>query len=118
MAQVTNAPIDLRDRTLVFAKDVIRFVKPLQRDLVSQPIISQLVRSSTSIGANFVEAKDSGSKKDFRNKVLIAKKEASETMYWLRLCEELTDSSELARLQDECQQIILILQKIITTSRH
>lgn len=115
MTKIANPPIDLRDRTLVFAKDVIRFVKPLQRNLVAQPIISQLVRSSTSIGANFIEAKDSGSKKDFRNKVLIAKKEASETMYWLKLCEEFTDSPELTKLRDECQQIVLILQKIITT---
>lgn len=118
MTKIANAPIDLRERSLVFAKDVIRFVKPLQRNLVTQPIISQLVRASTSIGANFIEAKDSGSKKDFRNKVLIAKKEASETVYWLKLCEELTDSSELSRLQDECQQMILILQKIITTLKH
>src|SRR3989338_6085183 len=118
MVQIVNTPIDLRDRTLVFAKDVLRFTKLLNKNSTSRPIINHLIRSSTSIGANFIEAKDSASKKDFRNKTLIAKKEASETMYWLRLCEELTDFSELSRLQNECQQIILILQKIITTLAH
>lgn len=118
MTKIANAPIDLRDRTLVFAQDVIRFTKSIQRDSLSRSIIDQLVRASSSIGANFIEAKDSASRKDFRHKVLIAKKEASETMYWLKLCKEFTDSSELDRLQDECQQIVLILQKIITTLGH
>lgn len=107
--------MDLRDRTLAFAKDVIRFVKPLQTNLLVRPITSQLVRSATSIGANFIEAKNASSKKDFRSKVFTSKKEASETLYWLQLCQEFTDNSELFRLQKECQEIILILQKIITT---
>ena len=118
MQKIDNAPIDLRDRTLTFSKDIIRLGKLIQRDILSQPIVNQLVRSATSIGANFTEAKDSGSRKDFRSKVLIAKKEASETKYWRSLCEEFTNSSELSRLQNECQQITLILQKIITTLGH
>lgn len=73
------------------------------------------MKSSTSIGANFAEAKDSGSVKDFRNKVFISKKEASETLYWLKLFEEINDSQELRNLQKECYEIILILQKIINT---
>ena len=76
MSNVVNAPVDLRDRTLVFARDVIRFVRPYQRDPLARPIVSQLIRSSSSIGANFVEAKNASSKKDFRNKVFISKKEA------------------------------------------
>lgn len=118
MSNVVNAPVDLRDRTLVFARDVIRFVRPYQRDPLARPIVSQLIRSSSSIGANFVEAKNASSKKDFRNKVFISKKEASETLYWLRLSEEFTQSPELFRLQRECQEIILILQSIVTTLRH
>lgn len=118
MQKIDNAPIDLRDRTLIFSKDIIRLGKLIHRDTLSQPIVSQLIRSATSVGANFSEAKDSVSRKDFRNKVLIAKKEASETKYWFNLCEEFTDSGELSRLQDECQQITLILQKIITTLDH
>ena len=118
MSNIVNAPIDLRDRTLVFAKDVVRFSKSLPVDHLTKPIISQLIRSSSAIGANFIEAKNASSKRDFRNKVYISKKEASETLYWLHLCEEFTDDSELFRLQNECQQIILILQRIITPLSH
>jgi four helix bundle protein len=118
MSNVVNAPIDLRDRSLIFAKDMLRFTKPLYAVPITRPIITQLIRSSTSIGANFVEAKNASSKKDFRSKVFISKKEASETLYWLKLCEEFTDDAELFRLQDECQQIILILQRIVSPLNH
>lgn len=110
-----NGPKDLRDRSLQFARDTIRFLKPLQKDALARPLAAQLVRSATSIGANFVEAKNASSKKDFRNKVFISKKEASESFYWLQLLEEFTDSPELGSLQKECRELILILQKIITT---
>jgi four helix bundle protein len=112
-----DSPIDLRDRTLEFSKSVIRFVKPLKKDPLMKPIIIQLIRSSSSIGANFVEAKNAGSKKDFRNKVFISKKEAAETLYWLKLLEEFVSSSHLKMLQKECQELVLILQKIINTLR-
>lgn len=110
--------MDLRDRTLSFSRDVIRFLKPLHEDPLVKPIATQALRSATSIGANFIEAKNGSSKKDFRNKVFISKKEASETLYWLRLLEEFTDSQELKKLQKECQELILILQKIINTLNH
>lgn len=118
MPQIANEPVDLRDRTLIFSRDIIKYAKSIRQDSLSRPIMSQLIRSATSIGANFTEAKDTVSKKDFRNKVLIAKKEASETKYWLKLFREFSDNDELSRLQSECQQIILILQKIITTLGH
>lgn len=110
--------MDLRDRTLIFSKDVIRFSKTLVLNRPSLDLLSQLIRSATSIGANFVEAKDSASRKDFRNKVLISKKEASETLYWLRVCEEFSSDTELFRLEQECKEIILILQKIVETLKH
>src|SRR3972149_2487896 len=118
MSNVVSAPIDLRDRTFIFAKDVLRFSKQLPFNYLSRSIVSQLIRSSASIGANFIEAKNASSKKDFRNKVFIGKKEASETMYWLKLCEEFTDDRELLRLQKECQEMILILQRIISPLNH
>ncbi len=110
--------MDLRDRTLEFSRSVIRFLKPLQKDLLVKPLSSQLIRSATSIGANFVEAKNASSKRDFRNKVFISKKEALEALYWLQLLEEFTDSPELKDLQKECRELILILQKIINTLDH
>lgn len=118
MSNVANSPIDLRDRTYDFARDVLHFARKIPNNSISRPIISQLVRSSTSVGANFIEAKNASSKKDFRNKVFISKKEASETLYWLRLTGEFTESTELVKLQKECQEIVLILQKIITTLDH
>ena len=118
MTKIDNAPMDLRDRTLIFSRDVIRFSKSIERSQLNFELLRQLVRSATSVGANFIEAKDSASKKDFRNKVLISKKEASETLYWLRLCEESSLNPELARLEQECKEIILILQKIIDTLKH
>lgn len=118
MSNETNSPIDLCERTLHFSRTVIRFIKPLQKDILVRPLVSQLIRSATSIGANFIEAKNASSKKDFRNKVFISKKEASETLYWLQLLEEFTDSGELKTLQKECKELILILQKIITTLDH
>jgi four helix bundle protein len=118
MSQVVNAPLDLRDRTLDFARQVIRFTKGISQSTQSSPIIRQLIRSSSSIGANFIEAKNASSKRDFLNKVFISKKEASETLYWLKLSEELTNSPALLKLQEECREIILILQKIITTLKN
>ena len=112
------APIDLRDRTLEFAREVICFARHHQRNQLARPVINQLVKSATSVGANFIEAKNASSKKDFRNKVFISKKEASETKYWLKLCEEFDNSPELDRLQAECHEIILILQKIVTNLDH
>jgi four helix bundle protein len=118
MSNVVNPPLDLRDRTLFFSKDIISITKEMPLNVISRPIVNQLIRSATSIGANFIEAKNASSMRDFRNKVFISKKEASETLYWLKLCEEFTNSSELFRLQQECQEIVLILQKIITTLKH
>lgn len=115
MSNVSNEPIDLRDRTLVFSREVIRYIKKLNKDPLLLPITNQLIRSTTSIGANFVEAKNGSSKKDFRNKVFISKNEASETLYWLKLIEEFSDTEELKSLQKECHEIVLILQKIINT---
>lgn len=72
-------------RTSKFGEDVIEFAKSLQRDEVSRPLITQLVRSATSIGANYVEADGAESKRDFQHKIAICKKEAKETKNWLRM---------------------------------
>jgi four helix bundle protein len=118
MEKTVNAPMDLRDRSLAFSRDIIRFLKTVPRNDLTAPIVNQLIRSATSIGANFTEAKNASSKRDFRNKVFIAKKEASETLYWLQLLEEFTDSTSLSNLHGECQEIILILQSIINKLGH
>lgn len=118
MYKAGNDQVDLRDRTLDFARSVIQFTRSLDKQPQAKPLLGQLIRSATSIGANFVGAKDSASKKDLRSKVLISKKEAAETYYWLKVFEEFAPKERLIKLQAECKEITLILQSIINTLKH
>ena len=79
---------DLERRTLVFAKSVLRLCKKLPVDIINREIVSQLIRSSGSVGANYREANDALSKKDFNHRIKITRKEAKETEYWLELLRE------------------------------
>lgn len=109
----------LAERTVQFSKDIIEFCKAERVTLITRPLIEQLVRSSTSIGANYVEANNAASKADFRNKIFIAKKEAAESKYWLELLEAHTvNGLECKRLTQECHYLLMILQKIISTLNH
>lgn len=76
---------NLELRTIKFSEEIITFAKKLKRDIINIPLISQLIRSATSIGANYCEANGASSKKDFKNKIYTCKKEAKETKYWLQL---------------------------------
>jgi four helix bundle protein len=80
-------------------------------------IANQLLRSSTSIGANIFEAQDAESKMDFIHKMKIASKEASETYYWLTLCDKLENFELPPDSFNELKQISALLGRIITTSR-
>ena len=108
---------DLEERTLKFSEDIIIFVSRIKRDTITSPLISQLVRSATSIGANYCEANGASSKKDFKNKIYICKKEAKETKYWLQLISKaLPDSSEKCKIYlKEAQELTLIFSKIVQT---
>jgi four helix bundle protein len=81
---------------------------------VTTPLISQLVRASTSIGANYCEADDAVSKKDFRNKTGICRKEARETKLWLRMiaAAELDSKAEARKLWQEAKELHLIFAAI------
>ena len=72
---------DLEERTAVFGENIIDLAKILNKDAITKPLISQIVKSATSIGANYMEANQASSKKDFRNKIKIAVKESSETKH-------------------------------------
>jgi len=74
---------DLEERTAGFGEAIIEFVKTLSRDPINDPLIRQVVRSGTSIGANYMEADGAESKKDFQHKISICKKESKETKHWL-----------------------------------
>ena len=76
---------DLEERTLQFAKDIRAFVKMLPRTIANEQDIRQLVRASGSVGANYIEASESLSKKDFVMRIKISRKEGKESRYWLRL---------------------------------
>lgn len=76
---------DLEERTAVFGEAVIRFARNIPKNPVTIPLISQIVRSGTSVGANYCEADDAVSKKDFKHKIGTCRKEARETKLWLRM---------------------------------
>ncbi|MDI6778091.1 MAG: four helix bundle protein [Patescibacteria group bacterium] len=76
---------DLEERTAKFGENIIRFTKKIKETAITKPLIIQLVKSGTSIGANYCEADDAESKKDFKHKIGICKKEAKETKHWLRM---------------------------------
>lgn len=92
-------------------------IKLCQRLALPRSVVDQVTRSVTSIGANFAEAQDASSKKDFMNKIYIAKKEAAETRYWLTIVQKLTGNAEVESLQMSVQRFVMMLQKIINTSK-
>lgn len=105
---------DLEERTAHFGENIIGLCKSIRQDSVSRSLVDQLVRSSTSIGANYMEANGASSKKDFRNKVHICKKEAQETKHWLRMLSKAhpEQRDELRILWQEAHELTLIFQKI------
>ena len=108
---------DLEERTAKFSEDVIDFVKSVNRNSLNDSILRQLIRSATSVGANYCEANNASSKQDFRNKIYICKKEINETKYWFRMLvktnPELKDKAK--ELWQEAQELNLIFQKIVNS---
>lgn len=105
---------DLEERTAKFGESVINFVKTLSRNNINNPLINQLVRSATSIGANYMEANQASSKKDFRNKIHICRKESNETKHWLRMIatNNLEKKDVIKKLWQEAHELTLIFAKI------
>jgi four helix bundle protein len=81
----SNDQFDLAERTERFGEQIIDFCKSVKRDPTIAPMVNQLIRSGTSIGANYCEANEANSRKDFANKISIARKESKETRYWLQI---------------------------------
>jgi len=81
----SQKPYNLEERTLLFAKDVIKFVDRVPKSLPNIEIAKQLVRAAGSVGANYIEANEALSKKDFLMRVKISRKEAKESCYWTKL---------------------------------
>lgn len=117
---MNNNKYNLEERTAKFGEAIIIFCKNISQDAISKPIITQIIRSATSIGANYMEANGASSRKDFANKIFICKKEAQETKHWLRMLLQCVDDQkkrEIYRLSKESQELILIFQKISSTLR-
>ena len=110
---------DLEERTINFGKGIISLCSEINQDPLTKPLAMQLIRSATSVGANYCEANGASTKKDFRNKIHICKKEAQETRYWLRLLDDnqKVDKGLLQSLFDENQQLIKIFATIAEKSK-
>lgn len=112
---MNDTTYDLEIRTAAFAKGVIQVCKTLRQNAVSRPLISQIVSSSTSIGANYREANNASSLKDFAYKISLCKKEAAETSYWLDMLS-IAAEINLALLLDECLQLRKIFSTVYASS--
>ena len=112
---MTQHSFDLEDRTSEFAKKVIRLCKQLVQNTINRELIAQLIRASGSVGANYREANDALSKKDFKHRIKITRKEAKESYYWLDLLLEATPEfeSEIRELSMEASELKKIFSAIV-----
>lgn len=110
---------DLEERTAKFGEDMIEFAKFVSKNVITLPLISQLIRSATSVGSNYCEADCAESRKDFEHKLGICKKEAKESKHWLRMISkaipELEDQAK--KLWKEAHELQLIFITIVKNSR-
>jgi four helix bundle protein len=119
---MTTRPVekryDLEERTEEFAKGVIALCNGMPRSTVNHELVSQVVRSSGSVGANYIEANERLSQKDFVNRIKICRKEAKETRYWLRLIASSNSSleTEIAGLVQESTELMNIFGAILKKS--
>ena len=110
---------DLEERTARFGEEIVKFSKKIPQNSVTRSLISQLVRSGTSIGTNYCEADDAESRRDFQHKIGICKKEARETKHWLRIIATAVPSlKEKAKiLWKEAKELNLIFNAIINSTK-
>ena len=110
---------DLENRTLKFTKKVIKFTKNVPQNMVNNEILKQLIRSSGSIGANYIETNESLSKKDFMMRIKLCRKEAKETAYWLNLLDlnNFDLKEQCIHLSDEAIQLKKIFSSIALKSK-
>lgn len=106
--------LDLEERTARFGEEIIEFSKTLPLGPIFSPLVNQLVRAGTSIGANYMEADTAESKKDFYHKIGICKKESKETLHWLRMIATADNAKKNAcrKLWQEAHELCLIFSSI------
>jgi four helix bundle protein len=106
---------DLEERTAHFGENVIDFAKTLRENSINRPLVSQMIRAATSIGANYMEADGAESKKDFQHKIALCKKESKESRHWLRMIAKASPdrADECRALWKEAHEFSLIFSSII-----
>jgi len=108
---------DLEERTARFGAEVIKFAQTIPKNSVNNPLISQLIRSATSVGANYCEADDAESRADFKHKIAICKKEARETTHWFKMIVIANPvfKEECTKFSQEAKELNLIFNAIINS---
>jgi len=110
---------DLEERTAKFGEDIIEFSKKVPKNVITIPLISQLIKAGTSVGSNYCEADCAESRKDFEHKIGISKKESKESKHWLRMIAKAVSelNSEARKLWKEANELQLIFISIVKKSR-
>ena len=113
--QKNKRAFDLEHRTMKFALDVRALVQRLTKTLISSDDIKQLLRSSGSVGANYIDANEALSKKDFFMRIKICRKESKESRYWLLLIQQIPENltAEKDKLIQEATELMKIFNAII-----
>ncbi len=115
----SSKPYDLEDRTLAFARNARELIKKLPKTITNVEDCKQLARASGSIGANYIEANEAISKKDFAHRIKICRKESKESVFWLKLIDvggKQDLENERVRLIDEGNQLMKIFSAIMRKS--
>ena len=110
---------DLEERTAIFGERIIELVQSLPENNINDVLVKQIVRSGTSVGANYMEADSAGSKKDFKYKIDICRKEAKETKHWLRMIAKANPKAKKAirSVWQEAHELTLIFSSIAASCR-
>ncbi len=112
--KINKKKYDLEDRTRKFGENIIIFCAKLPRNSITRPLITQLVKAGTSVGANYCEADDAESKRDFKHKIGICKKEARESKHFLRMIAVAVpeEKSQADEYHQEAKELNLIFNSI------
>lgn len=110
---------DLEERTGKFGEDIIEFAKKVPKNVITIPLIGQLVKAGTSVGSNYCEADCAESKRDFEHKLGICRKESKESKHWLRMITKAVPElkNEARKLWQEANELNLIFNTIVNKSR-
>jgi len=114
MINTKNPKYDLEERTAKFGENVIKFCQKIPKGVITNPLITQLIKAGTSVGANYSEADDAESKQDFKHKIGICKKEARESKHFIRMIVVADPSlrEEAKILWKEAKELNLIFNSI------